>query len=128
MINYSMEGRTYRFFKGPGPPLYPYGYGLSYTYFKYTFLDINPKIIRGETNITVSVGLANVGSYDSDEVLITNNLCLVVSSKKQNPHGSADPNRSQKMSHILNYNIKIWFIFRTLLMDRCHRHPYNPFY
>ena len=122
-----MEGRTYRFFKGPGPPLYPYGYGLSYTYFKYTFLDINPKIIRGETNVTVSVGLANVGSYDSDEVLITNNLCLGVSSKKQIPHGHADPKRSQKMSRILNYNIKIWLIFKIILTDSCHRHPYSLF-
>ena len=68
MVNYSMEGRTYRYFKGPGAPLYPFGYGLSYTSFKYSSLVITPSVIQAPTNITVQVSVSNVGNYISDEV------------------------------------------------------------
>jgi len=68
MVNYSMEGRTYRYFKGPGAPLYPFGYGLSYTSFKYASLVIKPSVVQAPTNITVQVSLNNTGSYTSDEV------------------------------------------------------------
>jgi len=68
MVNYSMEGRTYRYFKGPGDPLYPFGYGLSYTNFKYSSLVITPSVVHTTSNITVQVSVANVGKYTSDEV------------------------------------------------------------
>jgi beta-glucosidase len=68
MINYSMEGRTYRYFKGPGVPLYPFGYGLSYSNFAYNGLVISPTTVKAGTNVTVAVNVTNVGLINSDEV------------------------------------------------------------
>lgn len=64
--DYSMEGRTYRYFKGE--PLYPFGYGLSYTKFKYTGLMV-PQTIRGDQDVLVSVDVENVGKREGDEVV-----------------------------------------------------------
>lgn len=64
--NYSMEGRTYRYFKGA--PLYPFGYGLSYTSFKYSNLKVLSKARTGQP-ITVSVEVRNTGQRAGDEVV-----------------------------------------------------------
>ncbi len=63
--DYKMDGRTYRFFKGA--PLYPFGYGLSYTKFSYRNLTLKNKIKAGE-NLEVSVEVENVGKMAGDEV------------------------------------------------------------
>ncbi|WP_217278617.1 glycoside hydrolase family 3 C-terminal domain-containing protein [Hymenobacter sp. BRD67] len=64
--NYSMEGRTYRYFKGV--PLYPFGYGLSYTSFKYSKLIILSKPRTGQP-IVLSVEVQNTGPRAGDEVV-----------------------------------------------------------
>jgi beta-glucosidase len=64
--NYSMEGRTYRYFKGV--PLYPFGHGLSYTSFKYSNLKVLSKPQTGKP-ITVSVDVQNTGQRAGDEVV-----------------------------------------------------------
>jgi beta-glucosidase len=64
--NYCMDGRTYRYFEGE--PLYEFGYGLSYTAFKYDKLKIPEKINAGE-NLKVSVEVANTGSVAGEEVV-----------------------------------------------------------
>ncbi len=61
--DYSMKGRTYRYMSSK--PQYPFGFGLSYTTFDYTNLDVKPS----KDGITVTLDVANVGSYDSDEVV-----------------------------------------------------------
>ncbi|MFL6354198.1 MAG: glycoside hydrolase family 3 C-terminal domain-containing protein [Bryobacteraceae bacterium] len=61
--DYSMVGRTYRFFKGQ--PLYPFGYGLSYSDFKYSGLAIRPAGITS----AVSAMVANSSARDGDEVV-----------------------------------------------------------
>jgi len=63
--DYSMNNRTYRYFKGT--PLYAFGYGLSYTNFKYNELNI-PAIISIGKKIVVSVKVTNIGRRDGEEV------------------------------------------------------------
>ncbi|MFT4094000.1 MAG: glycoside hydrolase family 3 C-terminal domain-containing protein [Niabella sp.] len=63
--DYSMAHRTYRYFTGT--PLYPFGYGLSFTNFNYSNLKI-PDSVKTETVIPVSVTVTNTGSYDGEEV------------------------------------------------------------
>ncbi len=64
--DYNMEGRTYRYFKGE--PFYPFGYGLSYTRFKYTDL-IVPQTTRGDQDVLISVDVENAGKREGDEVV-----------------------------------------------------------
>ncbi len=64
--DYSMEGRTYRYFKGK--PLYPFGHGLSYTTFTYNDLILPESITAGEP-VNVSVEVVNTGDLAGDEVV-----------------------------------------------------------
>lgn len=64
-VDYNMDNKTYRYFKGS--PLYGFGYGLSYTSFKYDQLNISSKIKRNE-NISVSVRITNTGKTEGEEV------------------------------------------------------------
>jgi len=64
--DYSMKGRTYRYFEGE--PLYPFGYGLSYTTFAYSNLRV-PDEVRANTAIEVSVDVENTGRRAGDEVV-----------------------------------------------------------
>ncbi|WP_026713554.1 beta-glucosidase [Flavobacterium daejeonense] len=64
--NYDMKGRTYRYFEKT--PLYPFGFGLSYTKFKYSNLQL-PKNVNPEKDFEVSVDVTNTGERDGDEVV-----------------------------------------------------------
>jgi beta-glucosidase len=64
--DYNMDGRTYRYFKGD--PLYPFGYGLSYTRFSYSNLQSGAATTIGKS-LDVSVDVRNTGSRDGDEVV-----------------------------------------------------------
>lgn len=65
--NYDMKGRTYRYFEGE--PLFPFGYGLSYTSFKYGEIKINKPVINTNENLIVDIDLTNTGLYNGDEVV-----------------------------------------------------------
>ncbi len=64
--DYSMNNRTYRYFKGK--PLYGFGFGLSYTSFHYDQFDIPPAVQKG-MGITMSVRITNTGKVTGDEVV-----------------------------------------------------------
>ena len=65
--DYAMKGRTYRYFTGE--PLYPFGYGLSYTKFSYSGLSIPEKTIAAGSPLMADVTVKNDGSRDGDEVV-----------------------------------------------------------
>jgi beta-glucosidase len=50
-------------------PLYPFGFGLSYTTFSYGPLQLSSENLKGETALTVSVKVTNTGHYDGAEVV-----------------------------------------------------------
>lgn len=67
MRDYNMKGRTYRFMKEE--PLYSFGYGLSYTKFKYSNLKLSPGKVKTDENLSISVDVENIGNYSGDEVV-----------------------------------------------------------
>jgi beta-glucosidase len=81
-IYYSMKntGRPYipgdteqkyrsRYLDSPNTPLYPFGYGLSYTTFEYSDLALDRGRMGADGSITVSVRVANTGEVDGEEVV-----------------------------------------------------------
>lgn len=68
MMDYNIRnGRTYMYFKGD--PLYPFGYGLSYTSFKYAGLKTNAPELNKTGTLMVNVDVTNTGSREGDEVV-----------------------------------------------------------
>jgi beta-glucosidase len=65
--DYSMQGRTYRYFKGD--PLYPFGFGLSFTRFEYTNLKFSGKTVHAGDPVKVSADVQNVGERAGEEVV-----------------------------------------------------------
>jgi beta-glucosidase len=65
--SYDMSGRTYRF--SSKTPLYPFGFGLSYTSFTYDNLRPSSAAISPNSPIELSVRVTNSGHFDSDEVV-----------------------------------------------------------
>jgi len=68
MMDYNIRhGRTYMYFKGD--PLYPFGYGLSYTTFGYSNLRVDSMSPSKDQTVMVSVDVTNTGSRAGDEVV-----------------------------------------------------------
>jgi beta-glucosidase len=61
------DGYTYMYFKGQ--PLYPFGFGLSYTTFKFSNLRTSSQRLAGDGAVTVSVDVTNTGSRAGDQVV-----------------------------------------------------------
>jgi beta-glucosidase len=64
--DYSMKGRTYRYFNGD--PLYGFGYGLSYTKFDYSNLKLSSTVVDAGEDLTVEADVRNTGDRAGDEV------------------------------------------------------------
>ena len=65
--DYTMAGRTYRYMTEK--PLYPFGYGLSYTNFEYKNAELSASTIGKEDSVTLSLEVTNTGKIDGDEVV-----------------------------------------------------------
>jgi beta-glucosidase len=68
MMDYNIrDGHTYMYFKGD--PLYPFGYGLSYTHFKYSGLRLSAARLAPDGKLSASFQVSNVGGRTGDEVV-----------------------------------------------------------
>jgi beta-glucosidase len=65
--DYSMQNRTYRYFKGG--VLYPFGYGVSYSKFIYRIPTLSAAAIEAGDSVTVTAQLHNLSQRDGDEVV-----------------------------------------------------------
>lgn len=65
--DYSMKGRTYRYFEGE--PLWPFGFGLSYTTFNYGGLGVSAATLDAGDPLDVAVNVTNTGPLAGDEVV-----------------------------------------------------------
>ena len=65
--DYSMAKRTYRYFDGE--PLYPFGFGLSYTNFAYGTVRLDTPKVGSGGDVTISVDVTNTGAMAGDEVI-----------------------------------------------------------
>ena len=65
--DYAMKDRTYRYFTGT--PLYPFGYGLSYTCFQYASGRLSTETLQAGDSLTVSAQVKNSGARDGDETV-----------------------------------------------------------
>ena len=86
-LYYSIKpsGRGYEYVENDGSPLYPFGYGLSYTVFKYSNLKIDDRVGKGDS-LRISVDIENTGKMEGDEVVqvyIHDELASVVRPMKE---------------------------------------------
>ena len=65
--DYRMQGRTYRFYSGE--PLFPFGFGLSYTKFSYLDVQLSARRVSAGDPLTVKVLVKNSGAREGDEVV-----------------------------------------------------------
>jgi beta-glucosidase len=88
--DYSMKGRTYRYMTEK--PLYPFGFGLSYTTFRFDSIKLSDSTISANDSpsktVKAAVTVSNTGKYDADEV-----IQIYIS---KNDRGSDDPLSSLK--------------------------------
>ena len=65
--DYSMQGRTYRYFEGP--PLYPFGYGMSYSKFAYSNVQLSANNLHAGDPLNVDADVKNTSARDGDEIV-----------------------------------------------------------
>jgi len=65
--DYSMKGRTYRYMTEK--PLYPFGFGLSYTKFRFDSINFSSNELSAGDCVKVKVTVTNIGKWDAEEVV-----------------------------------------------------------
>lgn len=66
-LDYSMENRTYRYFRGT--PEFPFGFGLSYTSFAYGDGKLSKASMKKNGKVTLTVPVTNTGSREGEEIV-----------------------------------------------------------
>ena len=66
-LDYSMENRTYRYFRGT--PLYAFGYGMSYTTFQYGKGKLSKSSMKVDGKVTLTVPVTNTGKRKGEEIV-----------------------------------------------------------
>ena len=66
-LDYSMENRTYRYFRGT--PLYAFGYGMSYTTFQYGKGKLSKSSMKVDGKVTLTVPVTNTGKREGEEIV-----------------------------------------------------------
>lgn len=66
-LDYSMENRTYRYFRGT--PLYAFGYGMSYTTFQYGKGRLSKSSMKADGKVTLTVPVTNTGNRQGEEIV-----------------------------------------------------------
>ncbi len=66
-LDYSMENRTYRYFRGT--PLYAFGYGMSYTTFGYGKGKLSKSSMKADGKVTVTIPVTNTGDREGEEIV-----------------------------------------------------------
>jgi beta-glucosidase len=114
MMDYNIrDGRTYMYFKGD--PLYPFGFGLSYTTFRYSNLRTNSTHLAKDGSITVSVDVTNTGSRAGNAVVQM--YVQHLGTKVQEPHEALkgfkrvtlEPNQTQTVQIPLQASTLAWW-------------------
>lgn len=60
---------TSKYLDSPNDPVYPFGYGLSYTKFEYGDIVLSKTELKGDETLTATVSLSNTGKYAGEEVV-----------------------------------------------------------
>jgi beta-glucosidase len=81
--DYSMEGRTYKYFRGE--PMYPFGHGLSYSEFEFNNLIFDKKEYFPSDSLNITLEIVNVSNTDGEEV-------VQIYSRQKNNHADS-PNK-----------------------------------
>ena len=90
--DYSMKGRTYRYMTEE--PLFPFGYGLSYTKFAYGDAKLSKQVVAHDEEVEFVVPLSNIGNMDGDEIV------QIYLKRSDDKDGPAKALRSFKRVHI----------------------------
>lgn len=104
--DYSMQGRTYRYMTKE--PMYPFGFGLSYTTFAYSHISLSKTTIKKGQTVNITCTVTNTGKVTSDEVVqlyITDNKASVrtpLFSLKGIKHITLKPEESQQIAFAID--------------------------
>lgn len=104
--DYSMQGRTYRYFAGK--PLYPFGHGLSYSRFAYSGLQLDRSRVAADGTVRASLLVENVGTRAADEIVQLYMRAL----DRQRPHARLELRGIERVSLAAGESRRIEFAIR----------------